>query len=69
MMAVLVLVSPSCVSPSNTKLMHSIKSGPPVKVMIRSPKLGVEEFVDEIRATQLAGFKGRREAAASVNRG
>lgn len=43
------------------RLPVSIKSGPPVKVMIRSPKLGVEEFVDEIRATQLAGFKVRRE--------
>lgn len=43
------------------RLPVSIKSGPPVKVKVRSPKLGVEEFVDEIRATQLAGFKVRRE--------
>lgn len=43
------------------RLPVSIIAGDPVKVMVRSPKLGVEEFSDEIRATQLAGFKVRRK--------
>lgn len=41
------------------RLAVSIKAGDPVKLLIRSPKLGVEEFSDVIRATQLAGFKVR----------
>lgn len=39
------------------RLAVSIKAGPPAKVLIRSPALGVEEFSSEIRTTQLAGFK------------
>lgn len=39
------------------RLPVSIKAGNPTKVLIRSLKLGVEEFTDVIRATQLAGFK------------
>lgn len=41
------------------RLPVSIKAGAPVKLLVRSPKLGVEEFSDVIRATQLAGFKVR----------
>lgn len=50
------------------RLPVSIKAGEPAKVLIRSLKLGVEEFADVIRATQLANFKvsksksGRRNA-------
>lgn len=39
------------------RLAVSIRAGPPAKVLIRSPALGVEEFSSEIRTTQLAGFK------------
>lgn len=39
------------------RLAVSIRAGPPAKVLIRSPALGVEEFTSEIRTTQLAGFK------------
>ena len=47
------------------RLPVSIKAGAPVKLLVRSPKLGVEEFSDVIRATQLAGFKVRKEGRAS----
>eukprot|EP00752_Nemacystus_decipiens_P004173 g3816.t1 len=39
------------------RLPVSIKAGDPVKLLIRSPGLGAEEFSDTIRTTQLAGFK------------
>lgn len=45
------------------RLPVAIKAGEAVKVLIRSAKLGVEEFSDVIRATQLAGVKVRREEA------
>eukprot|EP00903_Cladosiphon_okamuranus_P018047 g16608.t1 len=38
------------------RLPVSIKAGEPAKLLIRSTKLGVEEFSDVVRATQLAGF-------------
>lgn len=47
--------------PRVLRLPVSIMAGEPVKLLIRSPKLGVEEFSDVIRATQLAGFKVRRD--------
>lgn len=46
-------------SSSVLRLAVSLKAGPPVKVLIRSPDLGVTEYSSEIRATQLAGFKVR----------
>ncbi|CAM9825307.1 unnamed protein product [Scytosiphon promiscuus] len=39
------------------RLAVSIKAGPPVKALVRSVTLGAEEFVSEIRATQLSGVK------------
>ncbi|CAM9532999.1 unnamed protein product [Hapterophycus canaliculatus] len=39
------------------RLAVSIKAGPPVKVLVSSATLGVEEFSSEIRATQLSGVK------------
>ncbi|CAM9441202.1 unnamed protein product, partial [Ectocarpus sp. 8 AP-2014] len=39
------------------RLPVSIRAGLPVKLLIRSPSLGVKQFSSEIRATQLSGFK------------
>ncbi|CAM9280554.1 unnamed protein product [Ascophyllum nodosum] len=39
------------------RLAVSLRAGPPARVLIRSPALGVKEFSNEIQATQLAGFK------------
>ncbi|CAM9778395.1 unnamed protein product, partial [Ectocarpus sp. 12 AP-2014] len=38
------------------RLPVSIRAGPPVQLLVRSPALGVEQFTREIRATQLSGF-------------
>lgn len=51
------------------RLAVSVKAGPPVKVLIRSPKLGAEEFSSEIRATLLAGLKVNREGGRKEGRG